>query len=581
MSLEESNSPAEVVQAENDSEDQMQALSKSYNDLLFLQNYSTILSVQKEVQPATPESVNQVTLEMVQSASKTREIEAVTSLDLSNRHLTHFAPHPSLKIESLSSVATLNLSNNALSSLGSIVFLYSIETLDISSNRLSNLIGIDALPFLKNLNVADNMLTSIFHLKNLPKIKSLTISRNKISNVEEFTAELKTLPKLAHLACEKNPIAFDYFYKNELLVGLPKLKTLNGTRVSESDVEVARIFQKHFQASNARNTRKNSNSDSDEEKVDVMAQSDTFGKAAGHANRLRNLANVNRKGRKQNADTNTRMHETTADFRKKKQVEHETVVNTLIDRAPIKTRVLQTNTVTDSTNVSGLQNRLRDLEELLEQRNKEISELRSENVVLKAEAQSYQFLADRNVELSQRLEAQNEQQSSNPGCNSIACKETISALNKRFQECFDELSQLKKDRPQSISDWKLSTIKERQQTPSKTSILELGIEDHPPRQEEPDAEEVDLELEKVLQDSLSKISEAKSMLKSFKRPDASTDVSQNTGNASSISKGVLNLSGENKTSKLELKPIRRTPSLIKQKLAPMRLKDGLIAKQLP
>ena len=535
MSFDFSKQKMDLTTTENEMEDQLDSLSKSYNDLLFLQSYSSILSLQKENE--TQEYLNQtnLSLEIIQKATGNMKLEEITNLDLSNLKLCHFKSSVSINLTGICSLENLFLAGNNLASLGEIIFMFGLKKLDVSNNNLTSLLGIDALESLKMIDVSGNKLMALSHIRDMPKLKTLNVSRNKIENLDQFIIDLKSLPKLATLNCQKNPIAFDYFYKNELLVQLARLQFLNAVKLSESDFEIARIFFRHFQNSKAKIEEKEE-SEEDEETKKQMCQSDFFGKK-GFASKLRILA---KKERKRNPDLEKMMEhksmlKSTGDFKKKEEPD---IFKS--GKKNIKTRVLKNHELENDLNEKGLQNKILELEKLLGEKNKEIESLIFENSVLKVEMQSTGILIEQNKILNDKIAAIEKQDFGND-CKSVKCKETQELLTRKFQDCFSEVIKLKIEKESRKEDEGIEL--------GSTSLANLNKLQN---QESGENDDEDFELEKALKESLTKINEAKVMLREFKRSENS---------------------GELGTGRIELKPVKKPSGLLKSRTGLAKMKE--------
>ncbi|XP_068693731.1 leucine-rich repeat-containing protein 61-like isoform X2 [Montipora foliosa] len=109
----------------------------------------------------------------------------------------------------------LDVRNNNISSLDSLSALKLLETLNISNNNLSTLEGVQELSNLSSLNVAGNIIRSIDSLACLSKLEKLTTLR-----LQDAVENLS------------NPVCLSENYKKAVCSLLPKLKTLDGERVS-------------------------------------------------------------------------------------------------------------------------------------------------------------------------------------------------------------------------------------------------------------------------------------------------------------------------------------------------------------
>lgn len=148
---------------------------------------------------------------MLKSRTGEFDLESISFLDLSGMGLRDISC-----ISDCMGLLHLDLSNNNLSSLDGLGELKLLETLNISCNNLSSLDGIEELSNLSSLNVAGNMLRSVDNLLCLSKLENLKSLRLQDS-----------IQNLSNPVCVS-----EEHYKKVVCNTLPKLKTLDGERVS-------------------------------------------------------------------------------------------------------------------------------------------------------------------------------------------------------------------------------------------------------------------------------------------------------------------------------------------------------------
>lgn len=546
----------DMTTVENEVDDQMNSLSKSYNDLIFLQNYSSMLSIQKDTcETEVSSKIYTLSREMISKAAKKSNFNEITELDLTDKKITNFTNDRTFEPYELSSLEALNLSANHLTSLSGVIFLFGLKSLDISNNKITTLLGIDALLSLKTLNANNNKLSSLYQLRGLPKLKILDISRNKIENLDELIIDLKSLPKLNNLSCQKNPISFDYFYKNDILVQLSKLKYLNESKLSETDFEIARTFFRHFQTSKNL-PGENSSGEENESEGNFMAKSDFFGKK-GFALKLRNLAKQGKKNQKLESMSELKLMACSSiNFKKNKDIDVKTACT-----KNIKTRVLQNESCDQLLNFDGLQNRIKNLEKELFSKDREIEELKSKNSVLELELEDNKIIIEQNEHLNSRIKKFEEVLDFD--CNSLKCKEMNMALSKKLQESMSELMEIRrvKSKTSEVEQGCLSNVI------SISSFGGISLQEQTLKREEINVndennKEEDDDLEKALQESLSKISEAKGLLRDFYRESEKPNL----------------VSCQTQGSRIELKPVKRTSGLLKNKMIQSKLKESFAKK---
>jgi hypothetical protein len=468
-------------------DDELTELSKSYNDLLFLKTYSTLLSTSKQSAPVS-DSMRSISKDLLIEVGKANDVSEIESLDLSSRGLVEFKTNGSFQPQDLVALTSLNLSSNRIMNLTSIVYFFSVKTLDLSNNQLTSLVGIDSLPRLKELTIDGNLLTGLKPLDECPSIKRLSAQRNRFENIDELVLTLKSMKSLKELSVQGNPCSLDYFSKYEFIVQLPHLQTFDGKRLTETDLDVARKFYRHFTNLEERNNESNGHANHSDDLM--MTRSDTFTKGQ-FASKLRNLA----KTEKRMQLPQPKQAHPISDFRKKKEPE-EIQVNKHNIPPVIK---IENGSLKINSEIDELKNALKS-------RDEEIDKLKYENASLQLENKSIEILLSRNSELEAKI-LQLETMpvpKANSLCKSSDCKETINALNKRVIALMDELKALRA--PPSFSQ---SEIRIQSGYNATNSAEFQGIVDE---------SELDLEasIERSLMETLGKIGEAKSMLKSLK-----------------------------------------------------------------
>lgn len=506
-------------------DDELTELSKSYNDLLFLKTYSTLLSASKQSAPVT-DSLKYISKELLLDVAKAGDVSEIETLDLSSRGLAAFTTDGSFQPQDLIGLTNLTLSSNRLMNLTSIVYFFSLKTLDLSNNQLTTLVGIDSLPNLKTLTIDGNLLTDLKPLADCLSIKRLSAKRNRFENAEELILTFKSMKKLKELSLKGNPCALDYFNKYEFIVQLSHLQSFDGKRLTETDLDVARKFYRHFTNMDERSAEQNGNANQGEEWM--MTRSDTFSKGQ-FATKLRNLAKTEKRAQL----PAPKQLQPISDFRKKREPEEIDVIK---------------HNITTGTKIengsSKINSEAEELRKILRQKDDEIDKLKYENASLQLENRNIEVLLNRNAELEAKLlqlETMPTPHKIN-SCKSTDCKETFNALNKRIMDLMDELKTLR--------------------NPISSSRSEIRIQsgynsDHG---EEPQGlqNESDLNLEssieRSLMETLGKIGEAKSILKNLK------------------SEQTLNVKIEKLSqAKIEVPPVKppakRTLSLLKHRFA--------------
>ncbi|KAL9987482.1 hypothetical protein ACROYT_G001795 [Oculina patagonica] len=139
------------------------------------------------------------------------DLESISFLDLSGMGLQDISC-----ISNCMGLLHLELANNHLSNLKDLGELKLLETLNVSCNKLSSLDGVEELSNLSSFNVSGNMIRSVDSLSCLTKLENLKVLRLHDS-LQGFS----------------NPVCVsEENYKKAVCNLLPKLKTLDGERVS-------------------------------------------------------------------------------------------------------------------------------------------------------------------------------------------------------------------------------------------------------------------------------------------------------------------------------------------------------------
>lgn len=157
------------------------------------------------------ETSSRLTPQLLKSRTGEFDLESISFLDLSGIGLYDISC-----ISECMGLLHLELANNRLSNLDDLGELKLLETLNVSCNNLSTLDGVEDLSNLSSLNVAGNMIRSVDSLSCLTKLENLKSLRLQDS-IQNFS----------------NPVCVSQVnYKKAVCNLLPKLKTLDGERVS-------------------------------------------------------------------------------------------------------------------------------------------------------------------------------------------------------------------------------------------------------------------------------------------------------------------------------------------------------------
>lgn len=102
----------------------------------------------------------------------------------------------------LTSLASLDLSNNAVADLAPLAGLQKLGSLKLTHNQITDLTPLAGLPVLVDLGVSDNRITDLRPLSQVPTLTSLGLSMNKISDL----APLAGLADLTSLSADRNEL---------------------------------------------------------------------------------------------------------------------------------------------------------------------------------------------------------------------------------------------------------------------------------------------------------------------------------------------------------------------------------------
>ncbi|XP_048473210.1 leucine-rich repeat-containing protein 61 isoform X2 [Rhincodon typus] len=137
----------------------------------------------------------------------------------------------------LESILFLKLKNIGISNLGCIGDCINVERLDLSGNDISNLSPLSSLKILTVLNLSANRISNVDPLRSCENLQNLNLSGNLIGSVDSLLSlsELKNLEtiRLKDTVCNfSNPVCMNTAYHNTMLEIFPKIKSLDGERLS-------------------------------------------------------------------------------------------------------------------------------------------------------------------------------------------------------------------------------------------------------------------------------------------------------------------------------------------------------------
>ncbi|XP_074658686.1 leucine-rich repeat-containing protein 61-like [Tubulanus polymorphus] len=138
----------------------------------------------------------------------------------------------------LESIHTLKLSGLDIADLGCVGECAQLERLDLSRNSVSRLYALASLTNLQYLNLSANRIASLEGLQTLDNLIGLNLSGNLICSVDSLQT-LAGLEKLEQLRLQEklengltNPVCSNVNYAAEVRAILPKLKMLDGEKLS-------------------------------------------------------------------------------------------------------------------------------------------------------------------------------------------------------------------------------------------------------------------------------------------------------------------------------------------------------------
>ncbi|XP_038640361.1 leucine-rich repeat-containing protein 61 [Scyliorhinus canicula] len=146
----------------------------------------------------------------------------------------------------LESIMLLKLKNVGICNLGCIGDCVNLERLDLSGNNISNLTPLASLKLLTVLNLSANRISKLDPLHSCENLQNLNLSGNLISSVDVLRplSELKNLEtiRLKDTVCNfTNPVCMNTSYRRAMLEIFPKIKVLDGERMSGSGRDLYQV----------------------------------------------------------------------------------------------------------------------------------------------------------------------------------------------------------------------------------------------------------------------------------------------------------------------------------------------------
>jgi len=445
--------------------------SRVYNKQLFMQTLSQLSTYQDLPQSSFFKKASINKKSNLIDILNGQDPSTVEALDISNLELVSLEDQPAM--EEMAIVEMINASNNLFMNVSDFLRFNSLTYLDLSNNQISSIYCIDMLPNIKTLILKDNKLDNIEPLSGCNKLKTLDISNNKLSHLFECLNTLKQLKKLRKLNIAGNPLCMSYLYKHETLLQLRGLESLNDEKITEADYEISeKIKQKYFEVE-------------EKDEKDVIKGNRTFAK------KLRNLADTN-----------------------KNEIDHENNKKEFDSEIQIKNQEIE------------------NLKQELINKEERIKYLESELAVEKSIVKAYEIFKLENQELKTRLDSFTSN-FNNSECNSYACKEKYLLLMSKTSMYIDEIKRLKgqlndPSLPHSqsviidpnafVKKPKEFEIRKQKRCNTATTLVmetpptEINMPTKPYSLNDTD-DITDNDLEEFLRSTLTKLDEAKSLLK--------------------------------------------------------------------
>lgn len=211
-------------------------ISKSYKELLFVQNYSTVLFNKKRETSAKEKVLSKK--EILITAHK-ENLEDVEELFLNNLGIVDVDLEEGV-LEGLENIKVLNLSHNSMLDTSSLFPFFSLIKLDLSFNSITSLNHMDCLVNLEELVLNNNMVESFLSLSQCSKLRVILAQRNHLCQLFELIRVLKPLNELEQLAIEGNPFKLSHpAYREFLITMLPQLKCLDDQSVNDIERDIA------------------------------------------------------------------------------------------------------------------------------------------------------------------------------------------------------------------------------------------------------------------------------------------------------------------------------------------------------
>ncbi|PRP77570.1 centriolin [Planoprotostelium fungivorum] len=186
-----------------------------------------------------------ITEDLIRRTTKAENLKEIKSLNLHPKKDTQHRIKFIENLDSLVSLASLDLSGNHIVKIENLSRLSNLTDLNLSDNRISKIEQLDSLKKLNTLNLSGNKLERFISLPILQKtqqlqnLRILRLARNQISSLNEITS-IGALKNLTSLNLEGNPVCSLPHYRLSVIFHLPNLEILDGEAIDVDDRRRAR-----------------------------------------------------------------------------------------------------------------------------------------------------------------------------------------------------------------------------------------------------------------------------------------------------------------------------------------------------
>jgi len=136
--------------------------------------------------------------------------------------------------EALAGISVLRLDWRSIGRIENLELCPALEDLYLQHNLIRRIENLEFLKQLTFLALSGNLITELAGLESLASLKLLDLSDNKIERLDEDSLPLG----LVILKLHGNPCTGEDFYRQRLITALPRLKQLDGVRISSMERRV-------------------------------------------------------------------------------------------------------------------------------------------------------------------------------------------------------------------------------------------------------------------------------------------------------------------------------------------------------